>query len=201
MLIYSSLTFIRISSSRLFVGGILSWSDFSGNNVVWPKSLSRLPIWAFPRAQMGFPARWKSLFRVSEKAFRCFLFGKTLVFRLLSHASKSRVYEGGRLPSVYARFSATLHRMNIHSVIIILHEYAFFSYGFSSFVPRSGWPFFPFHSAWLVVRLALSRSASVSLLTLCHRLPFVLHVFLFRIPSLFLLHGCLFTVSSSVCAL
>lgn len=97
MLIYSSLTFIRISSSRLFVGGILSWSDFSGNNVVWPKSLSRLPIWAFPRAQMGFPARWKSLFRVSEKAFRCFLFGKTLVFRLLSHASKSRVYEGGRL--------------------------------------------------------------------------------------------------------
>lgn len=42
----------------------------------------------------------------------------------------------GGLPSVYARFSATLHRMNIHSVINILHEYAFFSYGFSSFVPR-----------------------------------------------------------------
>lgn len=107
----------------------------------------------------------------------------------------------GGLPSVYARFSATLHRMNIHSVINILHEYAFFSYGFSSFVPRLCCPFFPFHRAWLVVLLALSRSASVSLLTPGHRLPFVLHVFLFRIPGFLLLHGCLLTVSSSVCAL
>ena len=95
--VFSSISLLHISRSRLFFGAMLPWSASSCNIIAYPKSLSRLPIWAFPRAQMGFPARWKSLFHVTENALRRFLSGKTLVFRLLSHASKSRVYEGGRL--------------------------------------------------------------------------------------------------------
>ena len=160
----------------------------------FPYGLSRVLKWAFPHCGKAFSMLLKMPSDAFSPAISWYSGGYVLCL-------KTACTEAEGLPSGFGRFSATLRRMNIHSFIIILHEYAFFSYGFSSFVPRSGWPFFPFHSAWLVVRLALSRSASVSLLTPGHRLPFVLHVFLFRIPGLFLLHGCLFTVSSSVCAL
>lgn len=160
----------------------------------FPYGLSRVLKWAFPHGGKAFSMLLKMPSDAFSPAISWYSGGYVLCL-------KTACTEAEWLPSGFERFSATLRRMNIHSFIIILHEYAFFSYGFSSFVPRSGWPFFPFHSAWLVVRLALSRSASVSLLTPGHRLPFVLHVFLFRIPGLFLLHGCLFTVSSSVCAL
>ena len=153
----------------------------------FPYGLSRVLKWAFPHCGKAF----SMLLKMPSDAFSPAISWYSGDYVL---CLKTACTEAEWFPSGFERFSATLRRMNIHSFIIILHEYAFFSYGFSSFVPRSGWPFFPFHSAWFVVRLALSRSASVSLLTPGHRLPFVLHVFLFRIPGLFLLHGCLFTV-------
>lgn len=97
----------------------------------FPYGLSRVLKWAFPHGGKAFSMLLKKLFDAFFSARRwysdCYLMRQKVAYTRA---------EG--LPSVYARFSATLHRMNIHSVIIILHEYAFFSYGFSSFVPRSG---------------------------------------------------------------
>lgn len=131
---------------------------------------------AFPHGGKAFSVFLKKLFDAFFSARRwysdCYLMRQEVAYTRA---------EG--LPSVYARFSATLHRMNIHSVIIILHEYAFFSYGFSSFVPRLGSPFFPIHRSWLVVLLVLSYDAFVSFIISVHSLSFVLQMICFHFPA------------------
>ena len=82
----------------------------------FPYGLSRVLKWAFPRAQMGFPARWKSLFHVTENALRRILSGNILIFRRLCFVLKNCVYGGGR---VAVRFWTILGDF-------APHEYSFF---------------------------------------------------------------------------
>lgn len=56
----------------------------------FPYGLSRVLKWAFPHCGKAFSVFLKKL-------FDAFFSARRLVFRLLSHASKSRVYECGRL--------------------------------------------------------------------------------------------------------
>lgn len=111
---------------------------------------------------------------------------------------KTAYAEAEWLPSGFGRFSATLRRMNIHSFIIILHEYAFLLCVSSSAFPLLGSPFFPFHRGCLVVLLVFYYDTFVSFFISVHSLSFVFTDDLLPFPGLLLLHGCPLPFSSSV---
>ncbi len=142
----------------------------------FPYGLSRVLKWAFPHCGKAF----SMLLKMPSDAFSPARRWYSDCYLMRQKVAYTRA-EG--LPSVYARFSATLHRMNIHSFIIILHEYAFLLCVSSSAFPRLGSPFFPIHRSWLVVLLVLSYGAFVSFIISVHSLSFVLRMICFHFPA------------------
>lgn len=142
----------------------------------FPYGLSRVLKWAFPHCGKAF----SMLLKMPSDAFSPARRWYSDCYLMRQKVAYTRA-EG--LPSVYARFSATLHRMNIHSSIIILHEYAFLLCVSSSAFPRLGSPFFPIHRSWLVVLLVLSYGAFVSFIISVHSLSFVLRMICFHFPA------------------
>lgn len=140
---------------------------------------------------MGFPACSNRLSRTVEKPFPCYRKCiSTLSFRqyldiqeVMFLYLKTAYTEAEWLPSGFGRFSATLRRMNIHSFIIILHEYAFLLCVSSSAFPLLGSPFFPFHRGCLVVLLVFYYDTFVSFFISVHSLSFVLRMICCHFPA------------------
>lgn len=84
----------------------------------FPYGLSRVLKWAFPHGGKAFSMLLKMPSDAFSPAISWYSGGYVLCL-------KTGYTEAEGLPSGFGRFSATLRRMNIHSFIIILHEYAF----------------------------------------------------------------------------